>query len=116
VSDIIAKALQRTIEERNQWRAECQRVTVERDELEARLAEKDETISRMQGLLETCDEVMEVLRTRLTAAGRDAERWRSARRLADEISDPALRGIVTTFLDRFGIAARAGGAGEAGCS
>jgi DNA repair exonuclease SbcCD ATPase subunit len=33
MDDIIAKALQRTIEERNQWRAECQRVTVERDEL-----------------------------------------------------------------------------------
>jgi hypothetical protein len=34
----------------------------------------------------------------------DAMRWRKARRLADDISDPTLRGIVTTFLDRFGTA------------
>jgi hypothetical protein len=34
---------------------------------------------------------------------REVEAWRKVRRLADEISDPDLRGIVTTFLDRFGI-------------
>ena len=31
----------------------------------------------------------------------DAERWRRVKRLSLEISDPTLRGIVCTFLDRF---------------
>ena len=44
------------------------------------------------------------LRARMAEAERDAKRWRNARRLADDISDPTLRGIVITFLDRFGTA------------
>jgi hypothetical protein len=40
-------------------------VAIELGATKARLAEKDETIDRMQGLLETCDVSMESLRARL---------------------------------------------------
>ena len=47
----------------------------------------------------------DALAAKLAEAERDAQRWRNARRTANDISNPTLRGIVTTFLDRFGITA-----------
>ena len=47
------------------------------------------------------------IQARLAEAERDAQRWRNARRVANDISNPILRGIVTTFLDRFGTAVAA---------
>ena len=49
----------------------------------------------------------DVLSAKLADAERDAQRWRNARRVANDISNPILRGIVTTFLDRFGTAVAA---------
>ena len=63
--ELLAKLAERDAEIAKNGR-HAMRVTI--SQLEARLAEKDETISRMQGLLETCDEVMEALRTRLAEA------------------------------------------------
>jgi len=73
--ELLAKLAERDAEIAKNGR-HAMRVTI--SQLEARLAEKDETISRMQGLLETCDEVMEALRTRLAEAERlliDVHPW-----------------------------------------
>jgi len=69
----------------------------------AALAEKYETISRMQGLLETCDVGLDTLRARLAAAERDAERWREFVKRS-----PLIAASCVAALD----AARADGAGE----
>jgi hypothetical protein len=104
VSDIIAQALQRTIEERNQWRAECQRVTVERDDLKARLAE---ATAHNNDIIRMSAETIRGLEARLAAAER-LLRWAEA--MVREFPETYLISVDSFLKD----AARADGAGEGG--
>jgi hypothetical protein len=63
--------------------------------LQARLAEKDETIDRMQGLLETCDKSMDTLRARLAEATQIIEA------VADDLGLRAIRSGLVGCADRF---------------
>ena len=128
--ELLAKLAERDAEIAKNGR-HAMRVTI--SQLEARLAEKDETISRMQGLLETCDEVMVATEARLAEAERDAERYRWLRvriNFRDQLvrsedghgpstkwrawvhDDYRENPPVSEHIDEYIDAARAGGAGE----
>jgi hypothetical protein len=68
----------------------------------------DEHRQMSQDMLDSADEI-ESLRSRLAniaesniAGELDAVKWRRAVKAALTINDPTLRGVVTTFLERFG--------------
>ena len=73
-------------------------IAAENATLKARLAEKDETIKRMQGLLETCDVGLDTLRARLAAAERDAKYWNEACDAALLQYDSQERSAIQNFL------------------